>query len=387
VSPMSRQSARRQAAYLAAAAMTVLACCLAPATAGAVASATGPRAPVAGPRAPATFAGFLNDAACITATDCWAFGQTSAQHAVAEHWDGSAWAMVSVASPHGASSTYLPSVSCTSRTNCWAVGQYQQSTGRQAAYAEHWDGTAWSPVAVPAPAGSAISLLNSVSCAGKASCWAVGTGSPTTFMERWNGHAWTVVRSRGLGGGANPERVACPSATDCWLSGLRIRGGSSSGTLVGHWTASGWAAVPTPTSHIPADSLLGISCHAAACMAVGSRGNSSPLAQRWNGSAWTVTSTGSVRAVLYAVSCASPGSCMAVGGTNGGNGRVFTERWTGARWHVVPASSPAGGGLASLVGVACVSAADCWGVGGYLRGPGSHSLIEHWNGRAWSIAP
>jgi hypothetical protein len=356
-----------------------LACDLAPATAGAAA-----RAPAPGTVATAgTFTGFLNDVDCLAVADCWAFGQDSAGHAVAEHWTGSAWAMVPVASPAGARTTYLPSVSCVGGTDCWAVGQYQRSTGSMVAYAEHWNGTAWSPVAVPVPSGAVVSLLIAVSCASTASCWAVGTGIPTTFMERWNGHAWTDVLSPGLGSMANPERVSCPTATDCWLSGMHGNG-PTSGTLIGHWTGGAWAAVRTPTSHLPADGLLGISCQPTACMTAGMVRNAHPLAQRWNGSAWTVTPTGTVRAVLYGVSCAKPGNCMAVGGTNGGNGRVFTEQWTGARWHVVPAPSPRGG-TSSLVGVSCVSATDCWGADSYFNGLSGRSLIEHWNGAHWSI--
>jgi hypothetical protein len=331
-----------------------------------------------------SFSGFLNDVTCVAAADCWAFGQDSAQHAVAEHWNGSAWGMVPVAGPAGARSTYLPSVSCVSAADCWAVGQYQQATGKMLAFAEHWNGTAWSPAAAPAPSGSLVSLLISVSCAGAASCWAVGSGLPSTFMERWNGHAWAAVLTPGLGSGANPERVACISATDCWLSGIHGNG-STGGTLIGHWTGKAWTAVRTPTSHIPADGLLGISCQPAACVAVGSRGNTHPLAQRWTGSAWAVTPTGSAAAVLYGVACVSPRDCMAVGGTRGGNGQVFGERWSGSRWRAVPAQSPRGAVTASLVGAACVHAADCWGAGSWVHGSAGRGLIEHWNGTSWSV--
>ena len=365
----------RRTLLLAAAAGTALACCLVPTAAGATA-----RAAATG----STFTGFLNDVACVGASDCWAFGQTMGNVAVAEHWNGSAWARVPVASPHGARSTYLPSVSCVSGTDSWAVGQYQTATGLMLAYAEHWNGTAWSPVAVPVPSGP-VSLLISVSCPSAASCWAVGAGIPSTFMERWNGRTWAVVLAPGLGSQPNAERVSCPAATDCWLSGTHGNG-STGGTLIGHWTGTSWAAVRTPTSNIPADSLLGISCQAAACMSVGMHNNVSPLAQRWNGSDWTITPTGTARAVLYAVSCPNPGDCMAVGGTDGGNGRVFTERWTGSEWHVVPAPSPRGGN-SSLVGISCVSAAVCWAVGAFFNGSADQSLIEHWNGTAWSLVP
>jgi hypothetical protein len=65
-----------------------------------------------------SFGDFLNDVTCVAAADCWAFGQDSAQHVVAEHWNGSAWTVVGVGSPSGAVSTYLPSVSCVSATDC-----------------------------------------------------------------------------------------------------------------------------------------------------------------------------------------------------------------------------------------------------------------------------
>jgi len=330
-----------------------------------------------------SFGGFLNDVTCLAAADCWAFGQNSAQRAIAEHWNGSTWTIVGVASPPGAVWTYLPSVSCVSATDCWAVGQYEKAA-RSLAYAEHWNGTAWSPVAVTVPSGSVVSLLISVACTSAASCWAVGAGLPSTFMERWNGHAWTAVLTPRLGSEANPERVSCVSGADCWVSGMHGNG-STGGTLIGHWTGKAWTAVTTPTSHVPADGLLGISCQVGACMTVGGRGNTHPLAQRWNGSAWAVTPAGTAAAVLYAVACVSPRDCLALGGTRAGNGQVFAERWSRSRWRVVPARSPRGALTSSLVGVACVSAADCWGTGGYVKGSAAHSLIEHWNGTAWSI--
>jgi hypothetical protein len=98
---------------------------LAAALAGSVIAA-GPAGASAHAAAGSSFGGFLNDVTCVAAADCWAFGQDSTRHAVAEHWNGSAWSKVGVASPPGAISTYLPSVSCVSSADCWAVGQYQK---------------------------------------------------------------------------------------------------------------------------------------------------------------------------------------------------------------------------------------------------------------------
>ncbi|HET7244598.1 MAG TPA: hypothetical protein VFJ07_07150 [Streptosporangiaceae bacterium] len=226
-------------------------------------------------------------------------------------------------------------------------------------------------------------MLLAVSCASAASCWAVGSGLPATFMERWNGHAWATVLTPGLGSEPNPERVSCISPADCWLSGMHGNG-STGGTLIGHWTGKAWTAVQTPTSHVPADALTGITCQVHACMTVGSRGTH-PLAQRWNGSAWAVTPTGTAAAILYAVACVSPLKCLAVGGTHAANGQVFGERWSGSRWHVVPAATPHGAVAAALVGMACVTMTDCWGAGSWVNGSAGRSLIEHWNGATWSV--
>jgi hypothetical protein len=125
-------------------------------------------------------------------------------------------------------------------------------------------------------------------------------------------------------------------------------------------------------------------------MAVGGNGatlQNYPLAQRWNGSAWKVTSTGTVGthyAALNEVSCTAGFKCLAVGYRVGRQSPgAFSELWDGARWHTLttPTGSP---GLYELLGVSCVTASDCWAVGG-IPGVNAGSLIEHWNGSAWSI--
>ena len=42
---------------------------------------------------------------------------------------------------------------------------------------EHWDGTSWSIVPSPTPAGDAPALLQGVSCTSASDCWAVGFGT------------------------------------------------------------------------------------------------------------------------------------------------------------------------------------------------------------------
>jgi hypothetical protein len=71
--------------------------------------------------------------------------------------------------------------------------------------------------------------------------------------------------------------------------------------------------------------------------------------------------------------------------------RTLSEHWNGRRWKIVSSPDPAteSGGYDVLKGVAAVSASDVWAVGysGNASEAQDSSLIEHWNGAAWTVVP
>jgi hypothetical protein len=70
-----------------------------------------------------------------------------------------------------------------------------------------------------------------------------------------------------------------------------------------------------------------------------------------------------------------------------GSSHTLVEHWNGTAWS--SQSSPNGGTSANdLTGVSCVSATNCWAVGWYFDAAQSlaRNLIEHWDGGAWSVA-
>src|SRR5205823_6090857 len=76
------------------------------------------------------------------------------------------------------------------------------------------------------------------------------------------------------------------------------------------------------------------------------------------------------------------------GGGTGSVKQTLVEHWDGSTWTIVP--SPNSDPLANhLDGVVAVSAGDVWAVGDfYDTGVGAHrTLVEHWNGSAWSVVP
>ena len=238
----------------------------------------------------------------------------------------------------------LPAVSCTSATSCTAVGARYRRAGprqqvREAALAEHWDGSAWTIEPTPAnPPGSYVSILDAVSCTSAASCTAVGASlyvsSPTsrTLAERWNGGRWTIETTARPSGSIEDglSGVSCTSSASCTAVGAYTKEPDTGLTLAEHWNGSTWTIQPSPTPSSPGDpagGLNGVFCTSASrCTAVGGTG-SAALAERWNGRTWTVQQTAFPprHKVLNALSCASASTCTAVGGS-GTASEPFNDR-------------------------------------------------------------
>ena len=91
---------------------------------------------------------------------------------------------------------------------------------------------------------------------------------------------------------------------------------------------------------------------------------------------------------LSGVSCVTAANCVAVGSA-GGSGFLTTlvETWNGSAWSVTPSPNPTGRD-GTLSGVSCPTKTDCVAVGAVdPYGAGIGTLIETWNGTTWSITP
>jgi len=118
-------------------------------------------------------------------------------------------------------------------------------------------------------------------------------------------------------------------------------------------------------------------------------GAAQTLVESWNGSAWTVAGSPNASTQtnqLSAVSCSGPAFCVAVGYYIDANGQYDTlvESWNGSAWTIAP--SPNASTQNSLQGVSCLTPTRCTAVGNYFAGGStSDTLIESWNGSAWTI--
>jgi hypothetical protein len=344
----------------------------------------------------------LSGVSCASTATCTAVGFSSPNGkeivTLAEHWDGTDWAVQPAPDPHGATSSQLTAVSCPTKNDCTAVG-YDNASGAGSTLVEHWNGSGWAVQSTTPPAGSSASYLFGVSCPSTRECIAVGryevsTDISKTLAERWNGTSWSIELTSNPTGTSYAEllAVSCPSPTTCTAVGDGDSGaGGRSAALAEHWNGTDWAIQTTPSPAGTTDSdLYGVSCPATTtCIAVGHDDRPSAenvtLAERWEGNTWAFQSTpnpsGVKLSTLEGVSCPSTGNCTAAGySINSGNEEVtLAEHWNGTTWAVQSTPDPTGDGFVAglLRSASCPSTNACTAAGYYANAGGQKTLVEH----------
>ncbi len=185
----------------------------------------------------------LSGVSAIPGGALYAVGYVDPAGPLIEHRRGQTW--FKQASPR-LSGGSLSGVASFALDDAWAVGSYPDRYQRTLAL--HWNGTRWTHVATPNPAGdAATSLFSAVGGAGPDDIWAVGYQSPSTYAqpmtEHWDGTTWSVVDIAAPGLGGSLSGVSATSTTDAWAVG-RSYDGALAHALVEHWDGSSWTVFP-----------------------------------------------------------------------------------------------------------------------------------------------
>ncbi|MFD0687227.1 hypothetical protein [Actinomadura fibrosa] len=314
--------------------------------------------------------GTLNDVAVLGGGDAWAVGLRQPPYEtatpVAEHWDGSSWKAVPVpATPTGTGS--LDGVSAVASNDVWAVGD---STG-QGPVIRHWNGTAWTavpPAAPPEGVHPGADRLNDVAAVSATDAWAVGLFSdwnapgPATLIERWDGTRWSRVPAPSPGRLSNTlQSVAAVSASDVWAVGYYYGEKDTNVALVLHWDGRAWTRSPVtlPSGNTQLQSVTAVS--AKDVWAVGDH-EGRPFVLHWDGVRWRVLpEPAQTDSSLSAAATDGRGGVWAAGYrmTDGGTtSRPLFLHWTGGRW-VTGTSEEAEGTVEGLTRVG----GSIWAVG------------------------
>jgi hypothetical protein len=204
---------------------------------------------------------YVTAAASLSPASAWAVGHFGVNSAsprtpLIEHWDGTQWS--TVPSPALQPDPALTALAVVSPDDIWAVGAQAvpETSYFGTPLAEHWDGTKWT--IVPVPAGQGPATLTAVSAAGPDDVWAVGmqqlSSGTAPLVEHWDGSSWSVQQVPGIGGdgyGNYLSSVYAAGPDDVWaasepavadVSGARL----GQPTVFLHWDGSTWATVPVP---------------------------------------------------------------------------------------------------------------------------------------------
>ncbi|MFN2581818.1 MAG: hypothetical protein ABR498_03645, partial [Candidatus Dormibacteria bacterium] len=375
---------------------------------------------------------------------------TDYSHALTAQWDGTSWHLVDAPDPPGALNTSPSGIACASSSTCITVGLYSVTGGGSAPFSEGWDGSSWSLLNTPIPTGEQFGGFRGVACAGSDDCLAVGWsyagGNNTTLTEHWDGSAWTVVAavadaqfngiSCGIGGcwavgttepasgspqpfaaqwnstaqswsiasvqappgdqSAELDGVACAAATVCWAVG-KVQPLFAPGftPLMEQLSGGAWSVAPGGVPPSTLGGLSGAACvSASSCYAVGSTtssGGTAPLIEQWNGTLWTESSvaapSGAATSGLAAISCTS--DCWTVGDAQPSTTYIeaLLYRLNGSTWGQSSFPPSIGTNVNTLGGISCLSSFVCVSVGSHTDGQFAETLVEAWNGDAWTIVP
>jgi len=299
----------------------------------------------------------------------------------------------------------LHSVSASLTSDIWAVGQT----------AIHFDGSKWTAFPVPDIKGDNTSRLGGIVDFAPNNAWAVGLiniglGNGNQVIEHFDGINWSISPGPKFQPTDQPalESVTAISPSDMWAAGFILtNNGQSLFPLFEHFDGTGWNPL---IAQAQGATIFGISADATNdAWAVGSVGLLTTFVEHWDGQTWTVVPSPSPGASkggsdhLNGVGALAPNDVWAVGLTMPGPTPppplldrptlTLIEHFDGTSWKVAP--SPNIGPHSQfqsnqLYGVAAVSANDVWAFGSFFAADGSEqqsTLVLHWDGTSWKIVP
>ena len=308
--------------------------------------------------------------AAVSASSAWAVGYYQAgtctcnQRTLSEHWNGSSWSIVSTPNAGTSFGDYnvLNGTAALSASNIWAVGYAgNASSSTDKGLIEHWNGSAWSIVSSPDP--DYTQDLYAVSADSASDVWAVGkyfNYSPYgggALIEHWNGTTWSAVPNPAT---APLYGVKAIASNNVWAVGY--------GQIL-HWNGTKWSIVPSAASSYILQSVAAVS--ASNIWAVGYEQASSgegyypyPVIEQWNGSNWSAVpgAAGFGQGYLFGVTAPSATSVWAVGDLNG---LSLAEEWNGTKW--VHVSTPNVGTSNNTFQAVAANSGNVWAVGEWYR--------------------
>lgn len=229
--------------------------------------------------------GRVNAVAATSPGNAWLVGDTDHEGGpvMTQHWNGRSWELRPAPMQDNAISGGLLGISALAPNDVWAAGWTQVLDQRipdpdggpttivdhSEGLVQHWDGRAWTRVALPQPYASWG--LNAVSASGPNDVWAVGSGygdDDAPVVLHFDGHTWTALPTPPYGGLYGEfNDVVANGPRDVWAVGRTLLDDKDRGhALVMHWDGAAWTRFDTPAEGGP---LTGVAKTPGGIVAVG----------------------------------------------------------------------------------------------------------------------
>ncbi|MFE6052294.1 hypothetical protein ACFQ6N_16190 [Kitasatospora sp. NPDC056446] len=229
------------------------------------------------------------------AGDVWFLADALSGSGAAYHWDGQNWADRSL----NLKGFQLADATAVSSTSVWTVGAFNTGYdyGQDVAAVTRWNGTGWTLTKLPAIAGNRTSL-NSLSAASDNDIWASGDQCPRTstgtgpckpYVVHWNGTAWSQVAVPNF-----PADVLFPEIAarggEVWVAGKETgsNGATSDRVFAMRWDGQSWnkSYLPVNTGgDYQYSEVNGLLFHGTSLF-VAVSGTTNEGLVRWDGQSW-----------------------------------------------------------------------------------------------------
>ena len=317
----------------------------------------------------------LESVVAISSTDAWAVGYSrpdnnSPRNSLTEHWNGSAWSIISNPQVASASNT-LFAVASIASNDVWAVGISQSSQTQWVSLLMHWDGTSWTLSSASPSKGAfgTVWQLFGVRFVTSTNVWAVGDvqssslAAPSAFIVHWNGTSWTAATPAADNPGGDFLNDVAGTASDLWAVGGQFATGTTDSVLIEHSTDGGmtWSTVPGVTPDLSANLfslayISGTNIYAAGATAYSAPSTNSELdhtlIEQYNGTSWAQVTSANPGTTpnndLSVIAALTANDVWAVGVASG---QTLTENFCTSPTitGIAPTSGPAVGGTPVVI--------------------------------------
>jgi len=285
---------------------------------------------------------------------------------------------------------FMVGVSPVRPADAWALGQviYPQTAKP---LIEHWNGTQWSQVALPARVRRQFNDTDFWDAFGASSGGNVWAFALNGHYLRLQGTRWTAGFLPNPGTGAvEVESVKVFSRTDVWAFGARVNG-TKVRPYAARFNGSTWTEVPVPgrldisaVSAVSAHDMFAVTGVIASAIGPAIR----PHVLKWDGTRWRALAVQPrlrAGAVIYTIAAQSNAGIWIGGSTAPAMKQTLNlvKHWNGRTWLSATPSSTRPAGSQAVVSLVPDGCRGIWGLAANLSSAGLERIWRH-GANGWS---